>query len=113
MLFFRHPECKKLKYVAQLPTASVIICYYHEELLTLLRTIHSVLDRSPKPNLREIIVVDDKSDFDIKEDLVKHLEDHQLTDLVKVYTPPERLGLIRARMFGARKASGDVLVSDH
>ncbi len=34
----------------------------------------------------------------------------ELTELVRLVSPPERLGLIRARVFGSRQATGDVLV---
>ena len=43
-------------------------------------------------------------------DLQRHLQTNKLTDLVKLVSPPERLGLIRARVFGSRQATGDVLV---
>ena len=93
-----------------LPSASIIICFYREDFSVLLRTIHSVIDRSPKENLYEIILINDLSDINIIPNITNHLESENLTDLVKVHTTPERLGLIRARIFGARKAMGDVLV---
>ncbi len=45
----RHPTCKDKEYspVDHLPTASVVICFFHEELNVLLRTVNSVIDRSP------------------------------------------------------------------
>lgn len=61
----------------------------------MLRTIHSVIDRTPKNLLREIILVNDQSDIDISANITEHLKDNDLQNLVKVVTPPERLGLIR------------------
>lgn len=46
-----------------LPKATVIICFHNEAWSTLLRTVHSVLDRTPFEILEEVILVDDFSDF--------------------------------------------------
>jgi len=109
----RHEECKKRKrefLVDDLPTASVIICFFHEELMTLLRTVHSVVDRTPVELLHEVLLVDDANDVDIASNLTEHFERQSLTDKVRVLRAPERLGLIRARIFGARRATGDAIV---
>jgi len=48
-------------YSEDLPDVSVIISFYNEAWRTLLRTIHSVIDKSPARLLREIILMDDGS----------------------------------------------------
>jgi len=58
-VFFR--RCRQLKYADKLPDTSVIIIFHNEAWKALLRTIHSVLDRSPPHLVREIILVDDFS----------------------------------------------------
>jgi len=50
-------------YPENLPTASVVICFHNEAKSVLLRTVHSVLNRTPPDILREIIIVDDLSEY--------------------------------------------------
>ncbi|XP_057371576.1 polypeptide N-acetylgalactosaminyltransferase 1-like [Daphnia carinata] len=105
----RKPQCKVLTYnVNELPTTSVIIVFHNEAWSTLLRTVHSVINRSPAKVLWEIILVDDASNRTF---LGKPLEDHvsKLAVTVMVLRSDKRIGLVRARLMGARKATGDVL----
>lgn len=104
----RDEWCKENdKYSEDLPSTSVIICFHNEAWSVLLRTVHSVLDRSPRNLIEEIILVDDFSDM---EHLKDPLEDYWAKEpKVKVVRAKRREGLIRARLLGARKARGKVL----
>lgn len=60
-------RCKSIAYPSDLPTASVVIVFKNERWSPVLRTVYSVLNRSPKHLLREVILVDDQSDIGIRE----------------------------------------------
>jgi hypothetical protein len=59
----RDPGCRKIAYTAVSVTASVVMCFHNEAWSVLLRSIHSILDRTPPNLLKEIIIVDDFSDM--------------------------------------------------
>lgn len=104
------PKCAMRSYPTDLPSTSIIICFYDEAFSALMRTVHSVLDRTPANLLQEIILVDDDSEL---EDLKKELDDYMAEKLpkkVKLVRNEQRQGLIRGRMVGASHATGDVLV---
>jgi len=94
-----------------MPKVSVIIPFHEEHLSTLLRSVHSIVNRSPTELLEEIILVDD---FSKKEFLSTKLEDYIninfKKDLVKIIRLTKREGLIRTRMAGAKQAKGAILV---
>lgn len=92
----------------RLPNTSVIIVFHNEAWSTLLRTIHSVINRSPRHLIHEIILVDDKSEKDhLGQKLEDELSGYPVT--IKIIRQPERKGLIRARLTGAEAATGDTL----
>lgn len=103
----RDKECKEEMYRKHLPDTSVVICFHNEAWTVLLRTFHSVLDRSRPDLIREIILVDDFSD---KPFLQGPLEDY-IKDYpkVKIVRTKQREGLIRARLLGFAAAKGDVV----
>ena len=56
------PSCVDRKYPSGLPATSVVIIFHNEAYTVLLRTITSVVNRTPPELLHEIVLVDDYSD---------------------------------------------------
>uniref|UniRef100_A0A3Q0KBU6 Polypeptide N-acetylgalactosaminyltransferase n=1 Tax=Schistosoma mansoni TaxID=6183 RepID=A0A3Q0KBU6_SCHMA len=105
---YREGTCKVNQYGSNLPSASIIICFHNEAWSVLLRSVHSVIDRSPPNLLQEIILVDDFSD---RPHLKEALEEYMgMLNIVKIVRTKRREGLIRARMIGAEHSTGKVLV---
>ncbi|XP_064647389.1 polypeptide N-acetylgalactosaminyltransferase 13-like isoform X2 [Lineus longissimus] len=107
---YRSSGCRSKAYptISDLPDTSVVIVFHNEAWSTLLRTIHSVINRSPPQLLKEIILVDDASERDF---LQKPLEDYaaKLQTSVRIQRMGKRSGLIRARLKGAALSEGKVI----
>ncbi|KAK6640459.1 hypothetical protein RUM44_012153 [Polyplax serrata] len=130
----RLPECKRWVYPEDLPRASVIIVFHNEGWSTLLRTVHSVINRTPPQFLEEVLLVDDFSDkgskallfglvlelvfiffmctYFLLENLKGNLDEYiqKFNGKVRLIRNSERQGLIRTRSRGAVEARGEVIV---
>nr|CAB3248260.1 polypeptide N-acetylgalactosaminyltransferase 1 [Phallusia mammillata] len=104
----RMEGCKAKKYPEVLPKTSVVIVFHNEAWSTLLRTVHSIINRSPRHLLEEVILVDDASERDF---LGEKLENYvaKLPVPVHVVRMGKRSGLIRARLKGAAASTGQVI----
>lgn len=116
----RSSACRALHstYQHDLPVASIIFVFHNENLSILLRSVHSVLNRSPPRLLSQVILVDDasvptKGRFSKKQwlQLQQELDDYcrALPKLLLVRLR-QRRGLMLARMEGAWRATGDILI---
>ncbi|XP_062413264.1 polypeptide N-acetylgalactosaminyltransferase 16 [Pungitius pungitius] len=102
----RHYRCAAVSYDTDLPPTSVIITFHNEARSTLLRTIRSVLTRSPASLIQEIILIDDFSSD------CEFLFSTTLNNVAckrPPPPPPPPPGLIRSRVRGANAASASVL----
>lgn len=104
----RVSQCRNRKYLAKLPTASIIIPFHNEGWSTLMRSIHSIMNRTPPQLLHEIILVDDFSSMGhLGSKLDDELSKFPKVNLIRL---KKREGLIRARLSGVDVATGEVIV---
>lgn len=108
----RPPLCEEERQavdVSRLPKATVIIPFHREPLSTVLRTLYSVLTRSPHHLLEEVLLIDDASGSDlscIREELEKATYDMTKVRVIRI---AKREGSTRARLIGASYAMAEVI----
>lgn len=101
---FRNPSCLNVGYPKILPSASIVMAVHNEARSILLRTIWSVMNRTPDELLEEIILIDDYSEkLHMKDELDDYVAENW-SNKVKIVRTEQREGLVRARIIGAEKA---------
>ncbi|XP_067648419.1 N-acetylgalactosaminyltransferase 6-like [Eurosta solidaginis] len=108
----RHLSCRTQTYNKQLPAVSIIVVAHNEHPTVLQRTLHSLWNRTPHELLHELILVDDFSthpptrfDVSLEQNLIL-----KFGAKLKILKHTVHVGLISARIAGARMASAPVLV---
>uniref|UniRef100_A0A674MYY6 Polypeptide N-acetylgalactosaminyltransferase n=1 Tax=Takifugu rubripes TaxID=31033 RepID=A0A674MYY6_TAKRU len=101
----RHDHCRHKQWKSDLPASSVVITFHNEARSALLRTVVSVLKKSPPHLVKEIILVDDYSDNLSGVYLGQTLSIVYIAVLVLMFP----LGLMRSRVRGADAATAPVL----
>lgn len=107
----RDHKCQQQLFRKDIPrnSVSVIIIFHDEHDTTILRTVHSVVNRSPPRLLKEVVLVDDASTL---KSLKKPLDDYVARKFTKVRVihSKERLGLSKSRIVGADNTTGEFLI---
>ncbi|VFV36457.1 polypeptide n-acetylgalactosaminyltransferase, partial [Lynx pardinus] len=103
------PRCRQVTHTADLPQISVVFIFVNEALSVILRSVHSVVNRTPSRLLKEVILVDDNSDSaELKTSLDQYVN-RRYPGLVKIVRNSRREGLIRARLQGWKAATAPVV----
>ncbi|KJH43020.1 glycosyltransferase, group 2 family protein [Dictyocaulus viviparus] len=106
---YRSAQCRNKAHSGNLPKTSIIIVFHNEAWTTLLRSLHSVINRTPHHLLEEIILIDDLSDRDyLKEPLDEYIKRFSIK--MRIVHLKRRSGLIRARLTGSEMAKGRILL---
>uniref|UniRef100_A0A914KX85 Glycosyltransferase 2-like domain-containing protein n=1 Tax=Meloidogyne incognita TaxID=6306 RepID=A0A914KX85_MELIC len=109
-----HEKCSEIDYSHVNLKTSIVIVYHNEAFSVLVRMINGLFRYTPSKLLKEIILYDDASEShsSIETQLKEYskLKGGNWGELVKFFKTEERQGLIRAKVFASREASGDVIV---
>ncbi|XP_074533234.1 putative polypeptide N-acetylgalactosaminyltransferase 8 [Halichoeres trimaculatus] len=108
----RDKRCQIRKYPEDLPTVSVVLIFVDEALSVIKRAVRSIINRTPKRLLKEIILVDDYSTYN---DLGQPLDDYlgqilkEQPGLIKKVRHNRQMGLSQSRLTGWQHATADVV----
>ncbi|XP_078405474.1 polypeptide N-acetylgalactosaminyltransferase 18-like isoform X3 [Cetorhinus maximus] len=108
----RPDGCRNITYPANLPQVSVVFIFVNEAPSVVLRSMHSVISKTPAHLLKEIVLVDDHSNNDeLKEKLRAYVDEVNARQpgFVKVIRHQKQEGLIRSRVSGWRAATAPVV----
>uniref|UniRef100_A0A3P8RNZ5 Polypeptide N-acetylgalactosaminyltransferase n=1 Tax=Amphiprion percula TaxID=161767 RepID=A0A3P8RNZ5_AMPPE len=105
----RVPGCLKKTYPKDLPSLSVVLIYLNEALSVIKRALRSIIDRTPKNLLKEIIMVDDNSSNGWLVNEPSSLEEQNPNLRFTRVRHSEQRGLAHARVSGWKAATAEVV----
>ena len=89
-------------------TVSVVITYYNELPILLMRTLTTIKHRTLPKYLKEVVLINDNSSINITAEITEYAKDQGIP-LVYIHNE-EQLGIANSRRKGIFAASGDVIV---
>ncbi|XP_059832212.1 polypeptide N-acetylgalactosaminyltransferase 18 [Hypanus sabinus] len=109
---FRPDGCRNLTYPTNLPQISVVFIFVNEASSVILRSMHSVMSKTPAHLLKEIVLIDDNSNNEeLRRDLGAYVErvNRRHPGFIKVIRHGQQEGLIRSRISGWRASTAPVV----
>lgn len=100
-------RCINKLYPKALPQVSIIMILSNEILSVLLRTLHSLYNRTPTKLIKELIIIHDNSSLAY---LHTPIDEYITKNFVKLKFKILSLQTNNAKSFGGREASADILV---
>ena len=92
-------------YYAQI---SVVISYQNELAVLIMRTLTTILHRTPLKYLKEILLIDDYSTMNVTEEVMQYVREQRMP--VRFLRNHVHLGIAGSRLRGIEEAVGDVVV---
>ncbi|EDW70568.1 putative inactive polypeptide N-acetylgalactosaminyltransferase 12 isoform X2 [Drosophila virilis] len=94
---------------------SIVVIFRNEQLAMLLRTLHSIADRSNPELIGELLLIDDHSDAGFwqqqrSRDAFKAYVQRYIHGAARIFHLEEHVGLVRARRLAAAEAEQETLV---
>ena len=89
-------------------TVSIVITYFNELPILLMRTLTTIKHRTLPKYLKEVLLINDNSTINITAEITQYAKDQGIP-LVYIHNE-EKLGIANSRRKGIFAASGDVVV---
>ena len=103
-----HISCLRHLDTAFNTSVSIVMCMRNELVYLLLRTLTTIVRRTPENLLHEIVLIDDGSDEDSLPEVRTYCS--QLNLPLRTFRNNESVGITSCRRFGIEQAKGDVIV---
>ena len=87
---------------------SIVISYHNELEVLIMRTLTTIIHRTPLNNLLEIILIDDHSSLNVTREVLDYAGEQRMP--VRHLKNLEQLGIAGSRLRGVQEARGDVVV---
>ena len=87
---------------------SIVISYQNELAVLIMRTLTTILHRTPLKYLKEILLIDDQSTMNVTEEVMQYVREQRMP--VRYLRNQVHLGIAGSRLRGIEESVGDVVV---